>query len=54
MTTGTYTGIPSGGTTMVVLLSETERSIGGGEKAAPLPQPIKASANPAEATPILE
>ena len=32
MVTGTFTGIPFGGTTMVVLLTETERLIGGGEK----------------------
>ena len=37
MVTGTFTGIPFGGTTMVVLLTETERLIGGGEKAALLP-----------------
>lgn len=54
MVTGTFTGIPFGGTTMVVLLTETERLIGGGEKAAPLPQPIKAKTIPEQATLILE
>ena len=46
MVTGTFTGIPFGDTTMVVLLTETERLIGGGEKAALLPQAIKASKSP--------
>src|ERR1700733_810459 len=55
MVTGTLTGIPFGGTTMVVLLTETDRLIGGGEKAAmPPPQPIKARKSPEQATPILE
>ena len=54
MITETLTGIPFGGTMMVVSLTETERLIGGGEKAARLPQPIKARTTPEQATPILE
>ena len=51
--TATFTAVPFGGTTTVVLLTETERLIGGGVKAPP-PQPVTARTNVAEAKPILE
>jgi hypothetical protein len=54
ISTGTFTGIPPRGTTIVVLLRETERSIGGGEKASLAPQPVKTRTNTEEAMPILD
>jgi hypothetical protein len=44
-----FTAVPSGGTTTVVSLTETERLIGGGEKLVPPPHPVAAKTNAAEA-----
>jgi hypothetical protein len=58
MVTGRFTAVPFGGTTTVVSLTETDSTMGGGEKLVlpphPPPLPIKTRTSPAATTSILD
>src|SRR5229473_235402 len=50
MVTGTFTAVPFGGTTTVVLFTETDRTMGGGAKLVFPPHPVSVRMNTVEAS----
>jgi hypothetical protein len=48
--TGMFTAVPFGGTTTVVSLTETDRTMGGGEKLVFPPHPVTPRMSTAEAS----